>query len=191
MRNLAGLTVADQLEAFETLSVTQRSEEALPDGAFDAAHFRAVHRHLFQDVYDWAGEPRTIRMFKETGETFSPFCYPEHFDPQLEALFGWLSDRDLLRGRNADAFAEGAAHFLSELNVIHLFREGNGRAQSAFVAMLAAEAGHPLDLGKLDPAGLDAGDDSQLLCRRDSARRPNPRTDPPGVTLGRSSEQTV
>ena len=118
MRNLAGLTVADQLEAFETLSVTQRSEEALPDGAFDADHFRAVHRHLFQDVYDWAGEPRTIRMFKETGETFSPFC-----------------------------------HFLSELNVIHLFREGNGRAQSAFVAMLAAEAGHPLELGKLDPAG--------------------------------------
>lgn len=119
----------------------------MPDGAFDIAHFKAVHRHLFQDVYDWAGEPRTIRTFKDG----SPFGYPENFDAELARLFGGLADRDYLCGRDMDAFADGAAYFLSELNAIHLFREGNGRAQTAFLAMLAAEAGHPLDLARLDP----------------------------------------
>ena len=147
LRNLAGLTDADALEAFEALSVTQRSEEPFPDGALNAAHFRAVHHHLFQDVYDWAGEPRIIRIFKDG----SPFCYPESFDQELGKLFAWLAARDHLQGLDAVRFAEGAAHFLSELNAIHLFREGNGRAQTAFVAMLAAQAGHPMDFERLVP----------------------------------------
>lgn len=105
-----------------------------------------MHRHLFQDVYDWAGEARTIRTFKDG----SPFCFPESFDQELGKLFGWLAAQDFLHGLSADAFAAQAAHFLSELNAIHLFREGNGRAQTAFLAMLAAEAGHPLDFERLD-----------------------------------------
>lgn len=148
LRNRPRLTDAKALEAFEALSITQRSEEPLPNGPFDAGHFRAVHRHLFQDVYDWAGEPRTIRIFKDG----SPFRYPESFDQELAKLFGWLADQDHLRGLDVDAFAKGAAYFLSELNAIHLFREGNGRAQTAFVAMLAAEAGHPMDFDRIDPA---------------------------------------
>lgn len=136
----------------------------MPDGAFDAAHFRAIHRHLFQDVYDWAGEPRSIRVFKDG----SPFAYPENFERELAKLFDGLRDRDWLGGRDADGFAAGAAHLLAELNAIHLFREGNGRTQSAFLAMLAADAGHPLDMTRLDPEAwmramvrsfyVDAGD---------------------------------
>ncbi|RYG11462.1 MAG: adenosine monophosphate-protein transferase, partial [Caulobacteraceae bacterium] len=112
------------------------------------AHFRAVHRHLFQDVYDWAGQPRTIRVFKNG----SPFCYPESFDQELARLFNWLRDRDHLSDLSPQAFADDAAYFLSELNAIHLYREGNGRAQTAFLAMLAAEAGHPLSFDRLEPA---------------------------------------
>lgn len=92
------------------------------------------------------GEARTIRTFKDG----SPFCFPESFDQELGKLFGWLAAQDFLHGLSADAFAAQAAHFLSELNAIHLFREGNGRAQTAFLAMLAAEAGHPLDFERLD-----------------------------------------
>jgi cell filamentation protein len=147
LRNRPGLTDQRALDAFEALSVTQRSEEPFPQGGFDAAHFRAVHRHLFQDVYDWAGEPRTIRIFKDG----SPFCYPESFDAELDRLFAWLAARDHLADRTAETFAVEAAYFLSELNAIHLFREGNGRAQTAFLAMLAAEAVHPLDFSVLEP----------------------------------------
>ena len=65
---------------------------------------------------------------------------------------GWLTVI-FCGGRSAASFAEGAAYFLSELNAIHMFREGNGRAQTAFLAMLAAEAGHPMDFAELDPQG--------------------------------------
>lgn len=147
LRNLPNLTDPNALEAFEALSVLQRSEEPLPQGALDAEHFKAVHHHLFQDVYDWAGQPRTIRIFKDG----SPFCYPESFDQELRRIFSWVSIHDYLTGLSPQAFAKDAAWFLSELNAVHLFREGNGRAQSAFLAMLAAEAGHPLDFDRLDP----------------------------------------
>lgn len=56
-----------------------------------------------------------------------------------------------MHGLTAGEFATAAAYFLSELNAIHLFREGNGRAQSAFLAMLAADAGHALDFDRLNP----------------------------------------
>jgi cell filamentation protein len=59
--------------------------------------------------------------------------------------------RRFLRGLTADDFAAGAAHFLAELNAIHPFREGNGRAQMTFVTLLGDRAKHPLDLEKLDP----------------------------------------
>ena len=41
-----------------------RSREPIPRGAFDLAHLRAIHRHLFQDIYDWAGELRTVEISK-------------------------------------------------------------------------------------------------------------------------------
>jgi len=62
-----------------------------------------------------------------------------------------------MQGLDADVFARKAAHFLSELNVIHAFREGNGRAQLSFFAVMADYAGHRLNFENLDPdAMLDA-----------------------------------
>jgi cell filamentation protein len=56
-----------------------------------------------------------------------------------------------LRGLSHETFAQEAASFLAMLNAIHPFREGNGRTQTAFLALLSDRAGHPLDLGKLKP----------------------------------------
>lgn len=78
------------------------------------------------------------------------FCYPEQIGRQMDALFGDLAGTGHLRGLDAGAFAAGAAHFLSELNVIHPFREGNGRAQNVFLALLAERAGHAVDVGRID-----------------------------------------
>lgn len=153
LKNKAGLKSPAKLERFETAMTFARSEEPLPNGRLSAAHYCAVHRHLFQDVYEWAGKYRTVRMSKDA----SMFCYPEHIRVEMQRLFAWLREQDYLRGRHADAFAAGAAHFLSELNAIHAFREGNGRTQLTFLALVANRAGHPLDLGRLDPvAMLDA-----------------------------------
>jgi cell filamentation protein len=147
LRNNLDLTDQSDLDAFEADAVTQRGAEPLPGGRLTPTHFRAVHRHLFQDVYRWAGRDRTVRVSKGG----SMFCFPENIGAQLQALFAWLANRNYLMGLDGDAFAEQGAHFLSELNAIHAFREGNGRAQMAFFAMLADRAGHPIDFSRLEP----------------------------------------
>jgi cell filamentation protein len=81
----------------------------------------------------------------------NPFCYPEHIEAQATKLFAELKANDFLENLEPDDFSIRAAHFLSELNVIHAFREGNGRTQLTFFAMLAENAGHPLDLERLGP----------------------------------------
>lgn len=145
--NLAGLRTADELEAFETAMTAQRAEELLPAGRFSASHFRAVHRHLFQDVYAWAGNFRRVRIAK--GGTM--FCYPENIASELRRLFGQLRADNYLRSLPPEAFAAKAARFLATLNAIHAFRDGNGRAQLAFFAMLAAHADQPLYTDALQP----------------------------------------
>lgn len=95
---------------------------------------------------DWAGRFRTVRIERDG----NMFGYPENIRPQLRDLFAWLRDRNFLRKLDADAFAPQAAHFLSELNVIHPFREGNGRTQMTFLSLLALRAGHPLTFDPLE-----------------------------------------
>lgn len=147
LKNRLDLRDADALEAFEADAVTQRGDEPLPDGDFSPASFRNLHHHLFQDVYDWAGKYRTVRI----GKGSSMFCYPEYINGQMEALFEWLAEQKFLRRLDADVFAAKGAHFLSELNVIHPFRDGNGRTQMVFFGILAVRAEYHLDLEQLRP----------------------------------------
>ena len=75
----------------------------------------------------------------------------------MRRVFAWLKTNKFLRALSPDEFVVGAAHFLAELNAIHPFREGNGRTQLTFMALIADRAGHPFDLDKLDPrVTLDA-----------------------------------
>lgn len=139
LRNLPDLRMIAELEAFEVEEVGARSLEQPPDGKFNAKHYRALHRHLFQDVYEWAGEYRTIR----TAKGGNVFCYPEHIEQQMDTLFAKLSDPLFRHGIDVDAFIAATAEFLGELNAIHPFREGNGRTQLYFVRLLGLRAGHP------------------------------------------------
>src|SRR5262249_10917953 len=130
-----------------------RADEELPAGNLDFAHFKAVHGHLFQDVYDWAGKIRTVRMSKSG----NPFAFPDNIENEANKLFIQLKNDKFLEGRSIRLLAEQSAHFLYELNAIHAFREGNGRTQLSFFLLLAEQAGHPVSLERFDPdAFLDA-----------------------------------
>ena len=122
----------------------------MPSGALDFSHYKAIHHHLFQDVYEWAGQIRTVRLSKGG----NPFCFPENIENQAARLFGELRTANHLHDLDAAAFSRRAAHFLAELNAIHAFREGNGRSQLTFLALLADHAGHPLNLEKLVPDAM-------------------------------------
>jgi cell filamentation protein len=147
LKNIPNLRSQAALGRFEVMVSTQRSEEPLPAGRLTTNHYRAVHRHLFQDVYSWAGRFRTVRISKAD----SMFCYPEHIPQQIVRLFADLRTNRFLRNLSAKTFADSAATFLGTLNAIHAFRDGNGRAQLAFLVLLADQAGHPLSLERLDP----------------------------------------
>lgn len=150
LKNVRGLRDQAALERHEAAAIAQRARENFPDGTLDARHYCAVHHHLFQDVYRWAGTYRTARIAK--GD--SMFCYPEHIASEMEHLFAWAESRNFLADLAARRFAADAAHFLATLNAIHPFREGNGRTQLSFLAILAARANHPLTLMHLDPAAF-------------------------------------
>lgn len=146
--NRAGLHRRMELDAFEHEAVLQRGDEPLPTGRLSVTHYLALHRHLFQDVYAWAGNLRTARIAKGG----SMFCYPEHIAAELHRLFAGLRKDAYLRFLAPEEFSDKAAHFLAELNAVHPFREGNGRTQLVFLTLLAEKAGHTLDLYGLDPA---------------------------------------
>ena len=147
LKNIPGIHDQVMLNEFEAAMTTQRSDEPLPQGQLDAVHYCAVHHHLFQDVYEWAGKFRTVRISKGG----SAFCYPEYITQEMQKLFDNLRNQNYFHGLTSDEFAIRAAHFLATLNAIHPFREGNGRAQTSFLLLLADRAGHPLNLDKLVP----------------------------------------
>ncbi len=115
--------------------------ELSPDG------FRAIHKHLFQDVYEWAGTYREINMSKG-GD--APFCAARFIAAHMEKRFHLIGADAGLESRDPTAFARAASEHINELNAIHPFREGNGRIMRQFLRVLAGRAGHELDLRRID-----------------------------------------
>ena len=148
LKNIPGIRNQNVLAEFEAVATAQRADEPLPGGRLSVRHYKSVHHHLFQDVYPWAGKFRTVRLSKGS----STFCYPENIVREMTVLFNALKDQHYLTGLSSDHFAAAAAHFLSTLNAIHPFREGNGRTQTTFLMLLSERAGHPLDLDYFVPA---------------------------------------
>lgn len=166
LKNRRNLRTQEALDQFELAMTAARSQEPPPHGTFTEQHYQRVHKHLFRDVYTWAGKYREVRISK--GD--SAFCYPGHIAGQMRKLFAKLGRDNNLSGLPRGEFAANAAAFLSGLNAIHAFRDGNGRTQMAFVIMLAKAAGHPLHLDRLTPDDFLAamirsfqGDDSALI----------------------------
>src|SRR6185369_1469374 len=110
--NKLDLRSQSELNDFEAEISSARAREPLPTGELDFAHYCAFHHHLFQDVYEWAGKPRTVRISKQG----NPFCFPENIDSQASKLFSELKAAGFLANQSPDEFAAKAAHFLSELN---------------------------------------------------------------------------
>jgi cell filamentation protein len=141
LKNRLGITDAATLEQAEAAFVATRSYELSRTplkGRFDLAHLQAIHRYLFGDVYEWAGQLRTIDISKG-GHLFA---HHAHIASAAAPIFNQLAGEKHLAGLGPAAFSGRAAHYLGELNALHPFGEGNGRAQREFVSHLAAAAGY-------------------------------------------------
>jgi len=149
LRNKEDIRDARELEAFERMATANRLETLPDDIPITAEGYREIHRYIFQDVYDWAGEYRTVDIARSD----DLFCLAPYVKQELERRFVAIRAENGLRGLGADQFAARAAEHISELNAVHPFREGNGRTQRAFLFMLGREAGHDVHLERIDPQG--------------------------------------
>ena len=150
LRNRLGIGDREELARAEAALTASRLYDLqrghLP-GRYDLEHLRSFHHVIFGDVYDWAGELRTVSIGRG-----GLFCLPQHLVLFGEEAFGRLARADHLRGLSRDAFVGRLAELLAEINFLHPFREGNGRTQRAFVAQLARDAGYRTRWVLMDPA---------------------------------------
>lgn len=165
--NLFGISEPGDLEAaeadFSAVRLAGLQQRRLP-GDYDLVYLQRFHERIFGDVYAWAGKLRTVGTAKG-----GMFCLPQHLETFAAEVFGRLTFAGHLRGRDREAFIDGLTELLADLNALHPFREGNGRAQRAFCAQLARDAGHHLRWATMNPdenveasrASL-AGDNQQL-----------------------------
>lgn len=149
LRNRLGIRGAVELARTEgertsaTLALLARSP--LP-GNYDLAHLKAFHRCIFGDIYEWAGELRSVAIAK--GDSL--FALPDHIETFLTGVFDELAGEAHLRGLDRPQFLDRIVHYHAELNAAHPFREGNGRAQRAFLGQLARDAGYTLAWQRLE-----------------------------------------
>lgn len=118
-----------QLAAYEAI-FSSFDEGLTPDLPF----FYYLHHLTFSPLFVWAGRPRTVGIAK--GGT--PFCPPQNIDSMMSSLFAELEREHWLAGLDLDSFIERAAYYICELNAVHPFREGNGRAIRFYLDVLSA-----------------------------------------------------
>ncbi len=148
LRNKLGLRDEALLATMERALVAQRISEGAPSGDFDLDHRCAIHRHLFQDVYDWAGEVRRVELAKGGDQ----FQFRKFIPTGMADVHRRRISANCLKGLDGPRFAREAAAIIGDINYIHPFREGNGRVQVQYLKLLAENAGRRLDLTMLDPA---------------------------------------
>ena len=136
----------DRFEAAEAADAIIRLVAKPIRGSFDRSHLKQIHSHIFRHVYSWAGEFRQVNIHREGSYYFGAVQFIE---PSLDRTFAQVAAEKLLKHLDAAALAGRAAYYLGELNAIHPFREGNGRAQREFIRELAAQAGHRINWGRI------------------------------------------
>lgn len=140
LKNLVAASDEETLAKLESELVFLRHAELMERPMGECATLREIHRHLFQDVYAWAGQYRTINMQKDT----EMFCHHPLIEENVERIMLGLAAEKELAGLGPEAFSERAAYYLGEINMVHPFREGNGRTQRAFLSRIAQRAGYLL-----------------------------------------------
>lgn len=151
--NKYGITNLDELLKLEAAKTTFRSMELRSEGLkgnFDLQHLCAIHKHLFQDVYPWAGEIRDVDIAK--GNTL--FCLARNISDYSQDVFKTVKKFDRSAKRTSDEVSKHLATLSDDMNALHPFREGNGRSKRAFLSLYSRELGYELDLSKLNSEEL-------------------------------------
>ncbi len=152
LRNLQDITSSDILLFVESSAVTKRLHELYesPIKIEGIDSLFKIHRHLFQDIYVWAGKKRIVEISKD-GKQFFP---TSHFENAFRYIDQLIIEFKKIPNDNKLQLADKLAEILDNVNYLHPFREGNGRTQREFLRLLASEKGLTLILNPPDNADV-------------------------------------
>jgi len=137
IKDTASLFVAErEITAFK---IAKAKDEPIK-GNFDLEHLQKINRFIFEDIYTWAGKLRTVDIAKG-----NQFCLSNHLETYAAGVFNELLKENYLINHSFDIVLQRLAYYLSEINVLHPFREGNGRTQRLFIEYLGSVAGVEVD----------------------------------------------
>ena len=130
-------------------------------GNFDLAHLQMIHKFIFEDIYTWAGELRHVNISKGNS-----FCLFEHIVENANNIFKELKEENfLIDTKSKRETTNRLAYYLGEINVIHPFREGNGRTQRLFIEYLAGVAGYGIDFSDITPKEMIVASAEAFNCQ--------------------------
>lgn len=144
LKNKLGIKDDDFLFETERKLVSLRVDELISNplkGNFDFSHLKAIHKYLFQDIYSWAGKPRTCAIAKK-----DLFCLPKYIESYSKEIFDKLKIQKYFINYSYDEKINSLIELFADINALHPFREGNGRTQREFIESLAKINGIMLDL---------------------------------------------
>jgi len=147
--NKFGIKDEKKLSQMETLITTAKCKELEVnpiDGDFGFEHYKAIHKYIFEDLYDWAGLVRTASISKKG----TVFTLPESIEPLADRIFTGLQKENCYIGYDNDQYIESIVDFYCRTNMLHPFREGNGRTQRVFLTQLIRHSGHDINFSTID-----------------------------------------
>lgn len=127
---------------------------------YDLDYLKTIHRLLFQELYSWAGELRNVDISKAD----TRFCTVRRIEKESERIFDRLKQENYLTSLSRDELVEKAAEYYGDINMIHPFREGNGRAQRIFFEHLIVNAGFAISWNGIDPERWIEANEAAVLC---------------------------
>lgn len=147
LRNRLNIANSEELNIAEleytSLAIAEIKNNPI-QGDFNLRHLQNIHKHVFADIYEWAGELRTVNISK--GNAFCNYIYLADVS---EDIFSKLKEENYLIGIYEENIYYKLAYYLGEVNALHPFREGNGRAQRILVEYLAQVAGYTIDFSNV------------------------------------------
>lgn len=151
--NKPGLKKQEALDEAESVAVALRSaqiEDERPNDLFTFSFYCDLHRRLFGDIYEWAGKLRTVDLSKK-GTAFYPAKDLRRIGTaKFDRLIKMNEFQSLTRTQLVDELTD----FYHELNMLHPFREGNGRTQRLFFALLLRRLGYSINFAECDTDSL-------------------------------------
>ena len=128
-------------------------------------HLLHIHRFLFEDVYPFAGHLRREQISK--GDTL--FYHPNMIEQELRRVFREIHERGMLHETKSKVQLQNLSYVMAELNIIHPFREGNGRSIRELIRCMALMYGLFINWGNTDRdtllnAAVASVDDDMAFC---------------------------